>query len=71
MPREDLEQYGSDSGTSNVSPDSDAIPNYHIQNYDPNAFSLGSGDDLISVRKFDGQFDSDHSASPKPEFVCW
>jgi hypothetical protein len=57
MPLEDLEQYGSDSGSGDYSPDSDIMPNYRKQNSDSYAFSLDSGDNSISAQKFDRQSD--------------
>jgi hypothetical protein len=46
MPLEELEQYDSDSGSSNDSPDSEAMPN-RKQNSHPNSTSSESEDDWL------------------------
>ncbi len=58
MPFEDLGQHGSDSGSSDYSPDSDVMPNYCTHSSDSDAFSLDPEDDRISPQKHDGHSDS-------------
>ncbi len=56
MPLEDLKQYhdGKDSGSSDDWHGLDAMPNYHKQNSDPNAFSMESEDDRITAQSSTG-----------------
>jgi hypothetical protein len=57
-PLSDLEGYGSDSGSSDDSTDSDAVPNSCQQNADPDATCSESDVDRLASQKFDGPSDS-------------
>ncbi len=58
MPRENLEQYDSDFGSSDNSQDSGAMPNSQQQCFDPNTASLESEDNSSAAQQFDGPSDS-------------
>ncbi len=69
MALEDLKQYGSDSGFSDDSPDSDAMPNSQKQSFNPNATSSESEDDRSAAQKFDWPSDSDeHTPAQKSKW---
>ena len=62
----DFEGYGSDSGSSDDSTDSDAMPNSCQQNADPDATCSESDVDRLASQKFDGPSDSDeHTPAQK------
>jgi hypothetical protein len=61
MPLEDLEAYGSDSGSSDHASNSSDEPKTQQYDTKASATEAESNDDRSEEQKFDGQSDSDHS----------
>jgi hypothetical protein len=66
MPLEDLNAYGSDSGSSIHSRHSDAVPKCRQYDSDPNATDADSEINRSEAEKFDGLSDSNDSSSHTP-----